>query len=74
MFRCTYISIHIYLGAQGDKWINTQVPVGRRRHPFTIDIIAYAGGGDGGIGIDELNFVNCSLPHSCDGHSERTFR
>ena len=51
------------LDQQASHWINTSVGIGRRRHPFTIDIIGIVGGGDeGGIGIDEINFLNCSLP------------
>ena len=79
---CTHTGVLLFinftfcipLGDQGKKWINTQVFVGRQRYPFTLDIVAYNGGGDGGIGVDEFNFVDCKLPPKCDAHSNRKFR
>lgn len=54
--------------------MNALVPIGRRRHPFTIDFVSYAGGGDGGIGIDEINLIDCAPPSTCNGDENGVFK
>ena len=70
----TVICSFFFIGNQGSEWVKTQVSVGRRRYPFTLEFVAYVGGGDGVIAFDEVNFLNCSLPPKCGDNLNDKFQ
>lgn len=53
-------------GANMNKWIRTEVSVGRRLHPFNLSFTGVIGNGwQGDIAIDEVTFENCTRPGPC---------
>eukprot|EP00794_Sanderia_malayensis_P017044 gene17044-18759_t len=53
-------------GSNANKWIKTEVSIGRRVQPFNITFKGVIGNGwRGDIAIDQINFVNCTRPGLC---------
>ncbi len=54
------------LGPNVNKWIATEVSIGRRVQPFNLTFKGVIGNGwRGDIAIDEIKFANCTRPGPC---------